>query len=128
MALLIAPTAQAAVLTESTVPAGTAVPFELPTDFAAYQNIEVSGLTTGLTYDPATRTISGVPDAGGDFTVSITADGPTSAYATSAPLHVTVVDQMNEPPKAPESTNPQLAFFKALFGIILDLIRALFQL
>lgn len=127
MALFIAPTAQAAVLTESTLPAGTAVSFDLPADFAGYQNVEVTGLPAGLTYDPATRTISGVPEVGGDFIVSITANGATSAVATTVPLHVTVEDYMNEPPVAPEETNPVLSFFKTLFGAIIDIISALFQ-
>lgn len=97
----LSPTAQAVVLTEATLPAGTAVPCDLPADFAGHQNVQVTGLPVGLPYDATTRTISGIPAVGSDFTVSLTANDPT----------------------VPDSTNSVVSFFKTLFTAIVDIVR-----
>jgi Ca2+-binding RTX toxin-like protein len=75
----------AAVTGEVGVPLST----PLAVSGAPYPTVTVDGLPTGLSFDPATRTITGVPDAPGETVATATA---TSALGTaSTDIDVTVV-------------------------------------
>ncbi|MEJ5997207.1 hypothetical protein [Corynebacterium sp. H130] len=83
----------------------------------------VTGLPDGLAYDSATRTIPGSASVSGDFTVSVVANGPTSAQAPVVPLHVNEGSYMNEPPLPPKDTS----FLSTLFSALADIFQALFK-
>ncbi|MXW79027.1 MAG: T9SS type A sorting domain-containing protein, partial [Gemmatimonadetes bacterium] len=87
---------------------GTAIePMTLPDDSALQlgggtppYTLSVSGLPAGVSYDEATRTISGTPSEAGVATVTITV---TDANGASAPLPPLTIEVMLPPLDAPDA-------------------------
>lgn len=64
----------------STVPAGDS------------STVTVTGLPTGLTFDPTTNTITGAAGVIGSFSINVTVADATTQLSTSSPLSLTVSD------------------------------------
>uniref|UniRef100_UPI0038FBEE12 putative Ig domain-containing protein n=1 Tax=Pectobacterium sp. B2J-2 TaxID=3385372 RepID=UPI0038FBEE12 len=64
----------------------------------------VSGLPDGLSFDAATRTISGTPSASGEFTVTISASDGTAEATHSVNVTVAQAPDVEPQPETPDNT------------------------
>ncbi|HYC03493.1 MAG TPA: Ig-like domain-containing protein, partial [Azospirillaceae bacterium] len=86
---------------------GTALEFTLPAGLFSDPEGQtltyaVSGLPSGLSFDPATLKVTGTPTAAGDATISVTAsDGALSSDAATFTLTVSAAPVVAPPPPPP---------------------------
>jgi hypothetical protein len=103
-------------VSDQTATAGTAFSYVVPafTDPEGQTLVyAAAGLPGALNFDPATRTISGTPDAAGVFSLTITATDPASNTA-SVSFTVTV----NAPAPVLTATPTSLTAFSTLAGTV----------